>query len=132
MTKKYEITWHNPQETVLMVNNLQDGTWDDVLASTLEAAAIIQQKSYPVILVHNRNNHKIDKFDLGSIKKILYDKLPPPPKNMKLVIVLSNTSTKWMVQVGVEIAEKVNFGRKLTYFVSTMEEVEQLIKKAGV
>ena len=133
MDKKYEVVWRDPQKTVLMVNYLQNVTWEDVLAADIEAVAIIQQESHPVILFHHSGKNNIDLIDIGSIKDLLYNKVPFPPPNMKLVIVLlNNYRSKTSLMMAMEVLDKVIFRRKLTYVVNTMEEAEAIIVKAGL
>ena len=133
MDKKYEVVWRDPQKTVLMVNYLQNVTWEDVLAADIEAVAIIQQESHPVILFHYAGKNNVDLIDIGSIKDLLYNKVPFPPPNMKLVIVLlNNYRSKTSLMMAMEVLDKVIFRRKLTYVVNTMEEAEAIIVKAGL
>lgn len=132
MDKKYEVVWRDPQKTVLMVNYLQDVTWEDVLAADIEAVAVIQQESHSVSLFHYAGKNNINLTDIGSIKELLYNKVPFPPPNMKLVIVLlNNFRAKTSLKVAMGVLDKVIFRRKLTYVVDTVEEAERLILQAS-
>lgn len=134
MDKSYEIVWRDSQKkTVLMVNYLQDVTWEDVLKADTEAVGIIQQELHSVVLFHYAGKNNINLTDIGSIKDILYNKVPVPPQNMKLVIVLlNNFKARTSLMMAIEVLDKIAFGRKLTYVVDKLEEAERLIVQAGL
>jgi hypothetical protein len=93
---------------------------------------MIVELPYDVILFHDGGEHNISTTGIGTIHDLLYNKVPRPPQNMKMVIVLSaNFSVKKPLEAAVEILDKLFFRRKITHLVSTMAEAERLISKAG-
>ena len=86
MDKKYELTWRNPQKTILMANYLTDIVLEDISAAILEAVPLIQEIPHDVIMFHNIGQHAVNTTRIGVIHDDLYNKIPfRPAKNLKFV-----------------------------------------------
>jgi hypothetical protein len=134
MDKRYQIEWRNPKKTILVVNYLGDSVLDDVLASNLEAFAMIKELPHEVILIHNGGSYNIavELLSIGKIHDVVYSQFPAIPQNLKFVIViLASSLTRIPMGAGMEVLDILYFRRRMTYTVSRMEEAERLIAKSG-
>ena len=98
----------------------------------MEALPMMTALTHDVILFHDGGPYGISSPDIASVKDLFYTKIPPPPKNLKFVIALMRSSNRNMVMMAIETLDKVMYGRKLNYFVTSMEEAERLIAQADL
>ncbi len=132
MEKKYEIKWRDSQQTVLIVTFQPPLEWAVGLAANIEAMEKIKEMPHDVILLHDTSGSKISLLGIGGIHDIFYNKLPSPPKNLKMVItVFNNLTITKSVSASMEILDKVFFKRRYAYIVANMEEADRLITQAG-
>ena len=134
MDKNYTINWRNAEKTILEINYLGDSVLSDVLSSNVEGFAMIESLPHEAVLVHNDQGHSIslELLGVGKIHDSVYSKFPPVPKDLKSVIViLSSFGTRKMMGAAMEVLDKLFFGRKMVHTVSSMEEANVLIARAG-
>jgi hypothetical protein len=131
LSKLFKIEWMDTQKTTLQINYIASGQWSDILQANLEVIEIIKASPHDVILFHNAGKYGVDLTSIGAIKDLLYNKVPPVPTNLRCVIVMVDyINLKFQsIKIAMDILDKTFYKRKLNYFVTTMEEVEQLIQK---
>ena len=132
MDKNYEISWRNPQMTVLMVTYHADVGWDDIIGANVEALDRIKVLPQEIILFHNAGPYKVKQFGFGVAHDLLYNRLPRPPKNLKFIVTLMSDPAQQKSFYGAaELLDKLFFRRKYAYVVGSLVEAERLIAQAG-
>ncbi len=132
MDKKYEIVWRDPQKTVLKVNYQPSIDWSDGLSANIEAMAAIREVQNDVLLFHDTSQSTIDLLGFGSVHDLFYNKLPRPPHNLKMIVVVFRSpNVVKSVGASIEILDKLFFKRKYAHIVGSLEEAERLIAQAG-
>jgi len=124
----YTLDWKNPQtKKALVVKYLRPWRWENVIDALQEAKGIFELVNHSVAIVHDQLDFPSDQSTIGAILN-LWGKLPPPPKNLHLCIVVAETKNS-MLEIGFEIFEKVAFQKTITYFVGSMEEANKLLAR---
>lgn len=130
---KYEIHWRNPEKNVLEVKYIEDFEWQDAIEANAIATKMIEEVTNDVIIFYDASEHTPSNYEISRIKDSLYsDGSRSIPQNLKFTIVLTkNTFAAKNVKIAMEILDKSIRHKKVNYFVTTIEEVEELIRKAG-
>jgi hypothetical protein len=124
----YALDWKNPQtKKTLVVKYLRPWRWEDVVGALLDAKDIFELVDHSVAIVHDQLDFPSEQSTIGAIRD-LWGEMPPPPKNLRLCIVVAETKNN-MLQIGFDIFEKVAFQKTITYFVDSMEEANKLLER---
>jgi len=122
----YKLDWKNPQtKKALVVKYLGPWRWEDVVGALQEAKGIFELVNHSVAIVHDQLDFPSEQSTIGAIRD-LWDKLPLPPKNLRICIVVAKTRNG-MLEMGFDIFEKVAFRKSITHFVGSMEEANELL-----
>lgn len=120
------IEWQDPNtKTILIVKYLKPWHWKNLADSLKEAEGYFKSIDHKAIIIHDQINFPAEQSTISAIKD-LWGRLPLPPANLQACIVV-NPKKNYMLEIAFDIVEKTFFRRKVTRFVTTLEEVQKII-----